>query len=255
MLVAKSEEFCKNLREKKEVFLRMSKWGKVKSIVAVKDVEPEEYEEEEPIYEILEMPEPKFRLKIYKPLNYFMRKAEFQDGETKVHDEMLPCPKTRKKYIPSQPFHKSDGHHIPMSHSDMNTEAKTIVATSMNHTEGGWPEHVKPDQIEQANKFIRQTCKEDMFKWTVSGLIKKTERVLKQNNTINIEEIYFEDSDERGSAQSLEVRTLAKFKDFSGNKRPVSCISWKNCQGGFSFILFVIVNFHMHTFSVNKIYL
>jgi len=35
-----------------------------------------------------------------------------------------------------------------------------------------------------------------MFKWTVTGLMKKTENVLKQNNTMNIEEIYFEDFDE-----------------------------------------------------------
>ncbi len=35
-----------------------------------------------------------------------------------------------------------------------------------------------------------------MFKWTVTGLIKKTENVLKQNNTMNIEDIYFEDFDE-----------------------------------------------------------
>ena len=69
-----------------------------------------------------------------------------------------------------------------------------------------------------------------MFKWTVTGLMKKTENVLKQNNTMNIEEIYFEDFDEAGGIQTLDVKTLAKFKDFSGKKRPVSCISWKNCQ-------------------------
>ena len=60
----------------------MSKWGKVQKLVAVKNKEPEEEEEEEPIYEIQEMPDP-FRLKIIRPLNYFIQKAEFQDGETK----------------------------------------------------------------------------------------------------------------------------------------------------------------------------
>ena len=78
-----------------------------------------------------------------------------------------------------------------------------------------------------------------MFKWTVTGLIKKTEKILKQNNTMNIEQIYFEDTDERGGGQTLEVRTLAKFKDFSGNKRPVSCISWKNCKESVTYMLYV----------------
>ena len=52
----------------------------------------------------------------------------------------------------------------------------------------------------------RQTCKEDMFKWTVTGLIKRTETVLKQNNTMNIEEIYFEGmkkSEDSGSSKVL----------------------------------------------------
>ena len=46
----------------------------------------------------------------------------------------------------------------------MNTDAKKIVQASMNHTEGGWPEHVRTELVEHKNKFIRQTCKEDMFK-------------------------------------------------------------------------------------------
>ena len=42
-----------------------------------------------------------------------------------------------------------------MAHSDMNTEAKTIKMSGMNHTEGGWPEHVRTEMIEHKNKFIR----------------------------------------------------------------------------------------------------
>ena len=56
-----------------------------------------------------------------------------------------------------------------------------------------------------------------MFKWTVTGLIKRTETVLKQNNTMDIEEIYFENmkrTEDTGSATSLTVKTLAKFKVF-----------------------------------------
>jgi hypothetical protein len=31
--------------------------------------------------------------------------------------------------------------------------------SSVNHVEGGWPEHVKPELIEHRNKFIRQVNK------------------------------------------------------------------------------------------------
>ena len=53
---------------------------------------------------------------------------------------------------------------------------------------------------------FRQTCKEDMFKWTVTGLIKKTETVLKQNNTMNIEEIYFENHKKTAEGGSSMVK-------------------------------------------------
>ena len=78
---------------------------------------------------------------------------------------MMPDFGVRRKYILSQPFQKSVGNHTAMAHSDMNTEAKTIKVSNMNHVEGGWPEHVRTEMIEHKNKFIRQTCKEDMFKW------------------------------------------------------------------------------------------
>ena len=42
-----------------------------------------------------------------------------------------------------------------MAHSDMNTDAKTIKMSGMNHTEGGWPEHVRTEMVEHKNKFIR----------------------------------------------------------------------------------------------------
>ena len=47
------------------------------------------------------------------------------------------------------------GLHTSMAHSDMNTEAKTIKTQGMNHTEGGWPEHVRTEMVEHKNKFIR----------------------------------------------------------------------------------------------------
>ena len=90
-----------------------------------------------------------------RPVTYFMRQPAFGDSETKANDEMLPDSAVRKKYILSQPFEKCVGSHTSMAHSDMNTEAKTIKMSSMNHTEGGWPEHVRTEMVEHKNKFIR----------------------------------------------------------------------------------------------------
>ena len=52
-------------------------------------------------------------------------------------------------------------------------------------------------------------------------------------------QVYFPDPDEVGQVQSLGVKTLARwggswhpprFKDCSGRRRPVSCISWRKCR-------------------------
>ena len=66
----------------------MSNWTKVKSSVAVKDDDPEEIEDK-PIYDIKKMPDPKFCLKIIKPLNYFIRwDASMPEDKKEIH----PCP-------------------------------------------------------------------------------------------------------------------------------------------------------------------
>ena len=36
------------------------------------------------MYDILELPDPKYKFKFMKPLTYFMRKPQFSDSETKV---------------------------------------------------------------------------------------------------------------------------------------------------------------------------
>ena len=51
-----------------------------------------------------------------------------------------------------------------MAHSDMNTEAKTIKMSGMNHTEGGWPREVRTDNAEHRIKYIRSACRY-FFKW------------------------------------------------------------------------------------------
>ena len=88
--------------------------------------------------------------------------------------------------------------------------------------EGGWPKDVKTEVAEQKNKFVRKIVKEDMFKYSTTKLGKTMEKVLKQNITLNIEELYFTDVEEPPDYNAKKVKVVAKFKDFSKHKRPVS---------------------------------
>ena len=103
----------------------------------------------------------------------------------------------------------------------------------MNHTEGGWPREVKLANAESKNKYIRKIEKEEMFKYTVIKLAESVDDVLKQNQTLNnMEQKYFEKSinDELESRRGITgkaVTIVAKFKDFSKRRRPVSDVSWQ----------------------------
>ena len=109
---------------------------------------------------------------------------------------------------------------------------QSMATSSMNHREGSWPSYVKTENKEAKNKFLSRVCKEDMFKFTTIKLAETVSKVLKENNTVNLEQIYFTEGE-----QSLQlpddvdskdrVSVICKLKDFSKRRRPVSCLSWQ----------------------------
>lgn len=99
----------------------------------------------------------------------------------------------------------------------------------MNHTEGGWPREVRTENAESKNKYVRKIHKDEMFKYSTLKLAKSITSVLLQNQTLNdIEEPYYDEDEERDvvSDPSKAVKIVAKFKDFSKRRRPVSHLAW-----------------------------
>ena len=207
-------------------------WNKLKTVTKlVQNAEKEEEVEElKPIYEIEPEPEPRYRYKIFRDRGMFMRPIQLEDKEAESMTDVLPDKKLLRRYIIKQPYMKESGNNVSFSHSDCNTVAKEMVSSSMNHMEGGWPRDVKTEQVEQKNKFIRKTCKEDMFKYTTTKLGQTMAKALKQNNTLNLEEMYFDDIEESPGSNSKKVTIIAKLKDFSGRRRPVSCLAWQRVK-------------------------
>ena len=105
----------------------------------------------------------------------------------------------------------------------------------MNHFEGGWPREVKTDITESKLKYVRKITKEEMFKYTTSVLLETVEIGLKENQIFRgLDQQYFEEEtggngsyDQYCDSDNKTVKVVAKFKDFSGRRRPVSCLSWK----------------------------
>ena len=99
----------------------------------------------------------------------------------------------------------------------------------MNHTEGAWPREVRLENAESKNKYVRKIHKDEMFKYATLKLAKSITSVLLQNQTLNdIEEPYYDEYEERDvvSDPSKAVKIVAKFKDFSKRRRPVSHLAW-----------------------------
>ena len=209
------------------------RWSKIKTVAKLVqngEQEEESEEEEKNVYEIEPEPEPKFKYRIFRNRELFMRPIKFEDKEAESTTDVLPDKKLRSRYLIKQPYEKVSGKNVIFSHSDCNTVATEMVSSTMNHTEGGWPKDVKTEQVEQKNKFIRKTCKEDMFKYTTTKLGQTMAKALKQNITLNLEETYFDDIEESPSANSKKVTIIGKLKDFSGRRRPVSCLAWQRVK-------------------------
>ena len=106
----------------------------------------------------------------------------------------------------------------------------------MNHFEGGWPREVRTDIAESKLKYVRKLAKEELFKYTTSQLLETVETGLKENQIFpDLDRHYFTEQMENHSSfdhsdelsDDKRVKVVAKFKDFSGRRRPVSCLSWK----------------------------
>ena len=187
-----------------------------------------------PPVEIGEIPEPKLRIVFKKHEHQLHRKKLLTDEETKVGVDIEPDKNIAMKYIIERPFHKKIGKHTGYSHSECNTDEKEMTNNQMKHTEGGWPKDVKTELLEHKNKFIRKTLKEDMFIYTTVKLGIMMENTLKQNNTLDIEGMYFEDIEPEENIHKKKFIAMAKFKDFSGRRRPVSSLSWQVSGGSAS---------------------
>ena len=79
-----------------------------------------------------------------------------------------------------------------MSESECNTERLVVKSTSMRHMEGGWPKDVDPSEMSDMQRFRKKAEKDEEYKTAMKTLGPMIGRCMKQNNTINIYEEYFD---------------------------------------------------------------
>ena len=84
----------------------MSKWSKIKAVkTMVKEKkEGEEEEEEDFLYEILDLPDPKYKFKFLKPVTYFMRWSYW----LRIPTLAIPANVANSKFLKSDIIHMSN---------------------------------------------------------------------------------------------------------------------------------------------------
>ena len=96
----------------------------------------------------------------------------------------------------------------------------------MKHFQGGWPENVDGTDTDQVNRFLKKFNKEEKLKIKVQKLGHIVETAVKQNNTIDIYEEYFDGAMTDHSSEPPSAKGLAVFRDPHSIKRTATSINW-----------------------------
>ena len=79
-----------------------------------------------------------------------------------------------------------------MSEHEANTDRLVTKNSSMRHVEGGWPKDVDFTEQSDVSRFRKKAEKDEEYKGAVKMLAPVIARCMKQNNTIDIYEEYFD---------------------------------------------------------------
>jgi dynein intermediate chain 2 len=142
--------------------------------------------------------------------------------------ESLPdAPDIAEEYVPKNPVFTTLDTCLPQAEHEANTDLVIYKNQGMRHFEGGWPENVDSTEADQVDRFLKKTNKDPKFKATIASLGRNIEQCVKQNNTMDIYEQYFQGPDLFAVAsEPPSMKNIAVFKDPSPVKRTVTSINW-----------------------------
>lgn len=161
-----------------------------------------------------------------KPRREFGRHPEFQDSKPEVLVDCHPNPDNQVNYLRQDPY-ETEIQVVPeLSESQTNTERIMLKPQGMVHLEGGWPSGVDPTEIENKIKYTKKAEREEGYINACKSLIEPSERVVKQNNAIDIYDEYFAATTVDHSSEPPSAKAVTVFTDPSPIKRTAAHITW-----------------------------
>jgi len=194
-----------------------------------------------------------FSLLIISPSTQQKRRSEFgkhcnfSNGETEILESILPSDAYDEQYETKK--HTATGVDTTphYSESEVNTERVVLKNTSMQHVEGGWPKDVDPTEQTDVKRYRKKVEKDEEFQFAMKTLVPRVQRCMKQNNTVNIYEEYFqEDNDTDHCSESPFAKGLAVFRDPSDVlTRSATSVNWhpEGSNNGKLAVSYSVLNF------------
>lgn len=152
---------------------------------------------------------------------FFDRMAEIQVDIDHNEDD-------RDDYMVRNPVHAGVQAVVQLSEHYANTDTFETSTKHINHVEGGWPKDINAADMEATSRFRKKTEKDENYSKTIVSLGERVEKVIRQNNAIDIYEEYFTDA---GIIPTVDepprVSTVNLFRDPAGKgARSAINIAW-----------------------------
>ena len=156
----------------------------------------------------------------------FGKHCKFTAVPAEVLEEIPVTKEYAANYIMKNPSVSNFDTAPSMSEHEANTERMITKNSSMRHVEGGWPKDVDFTEQSDVTRFRKKAEKDEDYRASVKSLGPIIARCLKQNNTIDIYEKYFEGNNIDHSSEPPSAKGLAVFRDPNEIKRTATSINW-----------------------------
>lgn len=130
-----------------------------------------------------------------------------------------------------------------LTESEMNTDRVIMANTCLYHSEGGWPKDVDSTDQSDVNRFRKKVEKDSNFQSSIRSLGAVAERCMRQNNTVNVYENFFEGLHVDHTSEPPSMKGLAVFRDPSDIKRTATSIDWHPDRNGKFAVSYSVVSF------------
>ena len=175
-----------------------------------------------------------------KKRNEIGKPPDFIDSQQIMQISFLPDPdnpvsqnnQETTTHLPRDPNTREFSNFPQLTENIVNTERVSIMAKSVYHYEGGWPNEIDITDPGKKQKYVKKKLEknadnQDKFTPAVKKMLEVVNNVLAKNGQINMFEEYFEDEEPEHKIEKVNIKTLKIFKkNEESGKRAVTSISW-----------------------------